>query len=98
MKVLLIGLTPPEEGCSQRHIFEIAERINEVTVLTQQGSRCRKKIELPIINSSILLRNLTFFFMCCIYSIKLLLLEQKYDLIHIHENLLYLLAPFLSLK
>ena len=96
-KVLMIGLTPPEEGGSQRHIYEIAERIGEVTVLTQSGSSCTRKIELPVLHTSPFIRNITFFISCLFYSIKLILVK-KHDIIHIHENLLYILIPILKLR
>jgi len=95
-KILMIGLTPPIEGGSQRHIYEISSRL-KCQVLTQKGSLCKNKIELPIIKANNFLINLSFFFSCLIYSIKLLLVK-KHDIIHIHENLLYFLIPFLRLR
>lgn len=95
--VLMIGLTPPLEGGSERHIFELSKRLENVDVLTQKGSSCERKIELPVCGKSTFIRNISFFISCCIYSIKLLLIK-RYDTIHIHENLLYLLIPLLKLR
>jgi len=92
----MIGLTPPVEGGSQRHIYEISSRI-DCNVLTQKNSICKNKIELPIIKLNNFLINLSFFLSCLFYSIKLLIIK-KYDIIHIHENLLYLIAPILRLR
>lgn len=92
----MMGLTPPIEGGSQRHIYEISENLNN-NVLTQRGSLCRNKISLPIIQKNNFLINVTFFIFCLIYTIKLLLIK-KHKIIHIHENLLYLLAPILKLR
>ena len=98
MKILMIGLTPPEEGGSQRQIYELSSRIKSTTILTQKGSSCKNKIELPVIKKSILLRNLSFFAICLLYSFKLLFLKKQYDLIHIHENVLYFIAPILRIR
>jgi len=97
MRVLMIGFTPPEEGGSERHIYELANRIKNVTVLTQKGSMCKNKIELFVIKKPIFLRNFSFFLLSFIYSLKLLS-RKKYDIIHIHENLLYFFAPILKLR
>jgi glycosyltransferase involved in cell wall biosynthesis len=97
-KVLLIGLTPPVEGGSQRHILELSKEIKNTEVLTQRGSLCKNKIELPVITQNNLLLNLSFFFSVLVYSLKLLIWPKKYEIIHIHENLLYLLVPFLRLR
>jgi glycosyltransferase involved in cell wall biosynthesis len=96
-KVLMIGLTPPLEGGSQRHIFEISERLG-LSVLTQKGSLCKGKVELPVSKKSVFLRNMSFAFLCFVYSLKLLLFKKKYDLIHIHENILYPLAVILRIR
>ncbi len=92
-----MGLTPPLEGGSERHIYELAVRNKNAVVLTQKGSDCLNKIELPVMNISSFLRNISFFMMCLLYSLKLLLVK-KYDLIHIHDNLLYFLVPLLKLR
>lgn len=96
MKVLMIGLTPPVEGGSQRHVYEISSRLGE-QVLTQKGSICKNKIELPILKSSTFLINISFFISCMIYSLKLLLVK-KHNIVHIHENLLYILALILGVR
>jgi len=96
MKILMLGLTPPIEGGSQRHLYEVSSRI-PCQVLTQKGSICKNKIELPILKESSFLVNVSFFLSCLIYSIKLLLIK-RHELIHIHENLLYLLIPVLRLR
>lgn len=95
-KVLIIGQSSPIEGGSQRHIYEISSRLG-CDVLTQKGSICKNKIELPELNFNNYIRNITFAISCYIYSIYLLLIK-KYDIIHIHENLLYFLAPILRLR
>lgn len=96
-KTLMIGLTPPLEGGSERHIYEMSSRMPNVTVLTQRGSICPKKISLPILKKPTLIRNISFMLVSFLYSIVLILTpKKKYHLIHIHENLLYFLAPFLS--
>lgn len=97
MKVLIIGLTPPEEGGSQKHIYEIAERVKNTTVLTQKPSMCSNKIELPILKGSNFIRNISFLVACFFYTFRLILLK-KHDIIHIHENLLYILIPILKLR
>jgi glycosyltransferase involved in cell wall biosynthesis len=97
--ILMIGLTPPLEGGSERHIFELSKRLENVDVLTQKGSSCERKIELPVMKSSSFMRNISFFVSCCVYSIALLLtVKKKYDVIHIHENLLYFLVPLFKLR
>ena len=96
-RVLMIGLTSPLEGGSQRHIYEISSRMKNCTVLTQKGSICKNKIELPVIRRSIFLRNIFFAFLCYLYMIKLLIFK-KYDVIHIHENVLYPLSFLLKLR
>jgi len=95
--VLMMGFSSPQEGGSERHIYELSNNL-KLDVLTQKGSICKNKIELPTINSSILLRNLTFLLSCFSYTIYLLLSKRRYDVIHIHENLLYFLVPLLSLR
>jgi phosphatidylinositol alpha-mannosyltransferase len=90
MRVLMMGLTPPLEGGSQRHIYEISSRMKNCDALTQKGSICRNKIELPLIARPIFLRNIMFAILSRFYVLFLLLtLRKKYDIIHIHENLLY---------
>lgn len=99
-KALIVGLTPPLEGGSERHIYEIASRMKNQTVLTQRGSICRNKIPLPILASfGGLIKNLSFFLMSSAYLILILLYPKKrFEVIHLHENLSYLLAPLLSLR
>ena len=98
-RILMMGITPPEEGGSERHIYEISSRIYESVVLTQKGSSCKKKIELPVLRLGNFIRNISFFLMTLIFSCYLLVKpERKYEIVHIHENLLYLLAPLLRLR
>jgi glycosyltransferase involved in cell wall biosynthesis len=93
----MIGLTPPLEGGSERVIHELSSRIPNCTVLTQRGSICRKKIEIPVPKKPTLLRNIIFAVFVKIYVLFLLLtFRKKYDVIHIHENLLYCCAIPLS--
>ncbi len=93
----MMGLTPPLEGGSERHIFEVSSRL-KCDVLTQNGSSCRNKIEIPIIGSGFI-RNISFFISSFVYSLYLLFRTKKiYEVIHIHENLLYFLAPLLRLR
>ncbi len=97
-KVLMVGFTSPQEGGSERHIFEISQRINS-TALTQKGSLCKNKIELPITHYSTFLRNIFFALFSSIYLLYLLIKPRKeYALIHLHENLLYYLTPILRLR
>ncbi len=94
-----MGLTPPLEGGSERHIYEISSRIKETDVLTQKGSICRNKIELPILSNITIIRNISFLISSFIYSLFLLFtFRKKYDLIHIHENVLYFLIPLLKIR
>lgn len=97
-KILMMGLTPPLEGGSERHIYEISSRIKDADVLTQKGSICKNKIELPIFKESGFLKSISFFLSCLVYSIGLILFKKRYNIIHIHENLLYFLAPLLKLR
>jgi glycosyltransferase involved in cell wall biosynthesis len=98
-RVLIMGLTPPLEGGSQRHIYEISSRIKDSTVLTQRGSACKNPVALTSTLENGFLTNISFFLSSLIYSLFLLITpKKKYDIIHIHENLLYLLAPFLKLR
>ncbi|PIN90883.1 hypothetical protein COU60_00885 [Candidatus Pacearchaeota archaeon CG10_big_fil_rev_8_21_14_0_10_34_76] len=97
-RTLMIGLTPPLEGGSETHIYEISSRIENVTVLTQKNSKCKKKIGLPILKNPGLIKNLSFFISATLYSFFLLFSKKKYDVIHIHENLLYILAPILKIR
>lgn len=98
-KTLMIGLTPPLEGGSERHIYELSSRIEDGTVLTQRLSLCKNKIELPIISNKTFIRNTSFFISSLFYTFILLLTpRKKYKTIHIHENLLYFLAPLLKLR
>src|SRR3989344_4042817 len=95
--VLMVGFSSPQEGGSERHIYELSNNLG-VNVLTQRGTICKNKIELPTLKSSIFLRNLTFLISCFFYTLYLLSSKRRYDVIHIHENLLYFLVPLLSLR
>lgn len=99
VKILMMGLTPPLEGGSERHIYEISKRITQATVFTQKDSICANKIEVNVSKKSIFLRNISFFIKSFFYSFFLLFtFRKKYNIIHIHENLLYFTAPILSLR
>ena len=94
-----MGLTPPLEGGSERHIYEISSRISQTIVLTQRGSMCKNKIELPVFSHFTFIRNISFLISSFFYSIFLMLtFKKRYDLIHIHENVLYFLAPLLKIR
>jgi len=98
-KVLMIGITPPIEGGSERHIAELCSRVENCDVLTQQGSSAMYSIELPIPKKPTRIRNLFFAWFVKIYTLYLLLkFNKEYDIIHIHENLLYFLVPWLRLR
>jgi len=87
----MIGLTPPLEGGSQRHIYELSKRI-DCDVLTQKGSICDNKIE---VNPS---GHIMFALAVYLWTIRLMFGKKKYDIIHIHENILYFLAPILCMR
>ncbi len=95
----MMGLTPPLEGGSERHIWEISSRIKGCRVFTQRGTICKNSVEVPLIEKPVFLRNVMFFFMSLIYAIWLVACPwKKYDIIHIHENLLYVLAVILRIR
>lgn len=94
----MMGFTPPEEGGSERHIYELSKRIPDCTVFTQKGSLCSKKKEISLlVNKPLFIRNLLFLFFSFLYSFTLLF-KKKYKIVHVHENLLYLLIPLLKLR
>lgn len=98
-KILLVGLTPPQEGGSEMHIHEISKRIKDGQVLTQSSSFCKNKIGIPIFGKKQLIQNLAFFFFASLYLSYLLIKPRKsFDVIHIHENTLYWMIPFLKLR
>jgi len=100
MKILMIGISPPEQGGSQRHIYEIASRLG-ADLLTQKRSNYRgNKIEVPTINKSVFSRNISFAKFSFPRILELLFRKKskKYDVIHIHENLLYFFIPLLRLR
>lgn len=97
MKSLMIGWTPPKEGGSEQHIFELSSRTSS-SVLTQRGSICRDKIELAVPIKPVWLANFSFFIEAFLYSVYLLFSRKKYEVIHIHENILYFLVPILRLR
>jgi glycosyltransferase involved in cell wall biosynthesis len=95
----MIGLTSPLEGGAERHVYEVSSRLNTCTVLTQKGSICERKIEVPIIQKSVFLRVFSFSILAFFYSLYLSFkFKKEYDLIHTHPNLLYFLAPILKLR
>jgi glycosyltransferase involved in cell wall biosynthesis len=97
LRIMMMGLTSPLEGGSERVIYELSSRMSNCTVLTQRGSICRKKIGIPLLKKPTLLRNLMFAFLARFYTLFLLLTPwKKYDVVHIHENLLYPCAIPLS--
>lgn len=99
MKILMMGLTPPLEGGSEQHIYELSSRIPNADVFTQKGSICKKKTTVALPASPHLWRNLLFLIASFCYSIILICTPSpRYRVIHIHENLLYVLAPLLSLR
>jgi phosphatidylinositol alpha-mannosyltransferase len=99
MKILMMGLTPPLEGGSEQHIYELSSRIPNAEVFTQKGSICKKKITVSLPAAPHLWRNILFLLASFCYSIILMCTpKRRYDLIHIHENLLYVLAPLLGLR
>ena len=85
MKTLMIGLTKTEGG-SQRHIIELRKRI-ECDVLTM-------KEDITFVSE--LWANLSFAIAVYFWSLRLMFGKKAYDIIHIHENLLYGLAPLLG--
>ncbi len=97
-KILLMGLSPPLEGGSERHVFEVSERVPGATVFTQKGSLCKNRIEVRLFGASFF-RNFYFLVSAFLYSVFILLRpRKKFEVVHIHENLLYLLAPLLSIR
>lgn len=96
----MIGLTPPLEGGSERAIYELSSRIKDCEVLTQKESICKNKIEVGIMKKyGNFIKNISFMISVWIYSMSLIFcLKKKYEVIHIHENLLYFLAPVLRLR
>ena len=92
--VLMVGLTPPLEGGSERHIFEVSSRLKN-TVLTQKDSLCENKIEVNIAKGKYL-KSLMFFFSVFLRIPRLFL--SKFEILHIHESYLILLLPILKLK
>lgn len=97
MRVLMMGITPPVEGGSERHIYELNKRIEDSYVLTQLGSICNRKIVLPIMTGNNFLKMMSMAITYFLYSLYLLA-RKKHDIIHIHENVLYFLAPILKLR
>ncbi|MDO8459582.1 MAG: glycosyltransferase family 4 protein [Nanoarchaeota archaeon] len=97
--ILMMGLTLPLPGGSERHIYEISSRMPNCTVLTQKGSSCKNKIELPVIKKTTFTRAISFLLVTSLYTFALILTpKKKYTVIHIHENLTYLLIPLLKLR
>lgn len=95
----MMGLTPPLEGGSERHIFEISSRLKECEVFTQKGSICKNSIGVWLPEKPALIRNVFFLVRAFFYSLYLLLkIRKEYEIIHIHENLLYFLATLLRMR
>ena len=98
-KILMMGFTPPEEGGSERHIFELSLRIRNCEVFTQKNSACKSKIEAPMIKKPLFLRNALFMIASLVYAVYLAVsFRKKYDIVHVHENLLYFAIPILKLR
>lgn len=97
-KALIVGLTPPLEGGSETHIKELEQRISNSWALTQKGSSCQKKIELFILSSKGFLKSISFFGSALAYSVGMLLSKKRFDIVHIHENFGYFLAPLLKIR
>jgi glycosyltransferase involved in cell wall biosynthesis len=95
----MIGLTPPIEGGSERHIYELSKNQKNIEVMTQKGSICKKKIELSIYTKNRFLKAVSLVFLSFFRVVfELVRIRNKYDIIHIHENVLYFLAPLLKLR
>ncbi len=95
----MMGWSAPQEGGSERHIYELASRIPNSDVLTQKGSICEKKVEISLPGEPGFARNVLFALACFVHSIGLVFtFRKKYELIHLHENLIYFLAPLLRLR
>ncbi|MBI2498674.1 glycosyltransferase family 4 protein [Candidatus Woesearchaeota archaeon] len=97
LKTLMIGLTPPLEGGSERHIFEVSSRLKNVTVLTQRWSLCEDKIEINLIKTKISYLKSLFFFISIFLKIPRIFLS-KFKVVHIHENYLFLFLPIFKIK
>ncbi len=93
----MIGLTPPLEGGSERHIFEISSRLKNVTVLTQKDSLCENKIEVRLIKTKTSYLKSLFFFINVFLKITKIF-KSKVDIIHIHENYLFFFLPLFKIK
>ncbi len=93
----MIGLTPPLEGGSERHIFEVSSRLKNVTVLTQKESLCESKIEVELIKTKINYLKSLFFLITVFLKIPKIFLS-KFKVVHIHENYLFLFLPLFKIK
>jgi len=93
----MIGLTPPLEGGSERHIFEVSSRLKNVTVLTQRGSLCEDKIEVNLIKTKINYLKSLFFLITVFLKIPKIF-SLKFEVVHIHENYLFLFLPLFKIK
>jgi len=80
-RILMIGLTESEGG-SQRHILELRKRI-DCDVATSTDTKAT------------FFSNIRFAIVVYFWSLSLIFGKKKYDVIHIHENTLYGLAPLL---
>lgn len=97
LKTLMIGLTPPLEGGSERHIFEVSSRLKNVTVLTQRDSLCEDKMEVKLIKTRVNYLKSLFFFISIFLKIPKIFLSS-FKVVHIHENYLFLFLPLFKIK
>ncbi|MCS7093679.1 MAG: glycosyltransferase family 4 protein [Candidatus Aenigmarchaeota archaeon] len=104
MRILQVGVTLPEVGGAERHIYELCKRLSEkmeVILLTQKASRPKgflpkvKIVEVPVIRKNVYLRNLSFSIFSIIPLIKVIL-KEKPDLIHIHYGVFQSILGLLS--
>lgn len=99
-QILMIGLTPPIEGGSEMHIYEVASRIAKISrfdikVFTQKNSICKDKIGI-VLPKQHPLRILFFIFNLLLRLPKIMFL--KYQIIHVHENYLFFFLPIFRIR
>ncbi|MEM1577998.1 MAG: glycosyltransferase family 4 protein [Candidatus Aenigmatarchaeota archaeon] len=98
MKILFVGLTPPEEGGVERCIYELSSRIKDSHVLTQRSSICKNKISFPLFSiKSILFKNILLFLFFLLYLPKIMI-KKKFDIVHIHNHFLFFFIIPLKLR
>ena len=98
-RILIIGLTPPDEGGSQIHREKIVKYLDKerynIKLLTQKGSFLENKIEVPYSKTKIQYFNSLIF---CAFSLLKLFFSRKYDIIHMHESFLFPFLKFIRKK